>query len=541
MIGAKPALLASLAYLVLGTGAFHVRMEGRTRAPSPSLARRGNLAGSSPLKNSADISYYTNVTLGGQDFEVLIDTGSSDLWVAGTVKNAKDTGKKSGVTYAVGAVEGPIKTAALEFSGFKIPDQAYIEVTPDKKNPEDKGLIGLGPNSGSNVYVELGSDKGMAVLDSIFTQNTSTPNYITVLLGRLDDPTDTFPGDLTVGSTLDNYTDVEKQPKLDVTEVPVREEGDQHFQVLIDEGGIIGPDGKSIKVSTEVDETKNKKQATAVIDTGFSLSQVPRNVADAIYGRFSGAEYVNVSGVGATWIVPCTTEVNLTIKFSGQEYPIHPMDTTLDPDTLGITGVQNSQGEDCCIGTFQPISFETGDSPNYDMILGMSFLRNVYALFNYGDFLVDQKNKKADPYIQFLSITDKSEAHSDFVNVRLQGDANAGDNTLSAQPASSGDDTRHTSPAKKPYIIALAAVIGTLALGLLAYAIMLCVRRRHGTKGRYVPLAPQGGLRPPPPYQEAYPSQPVQAYDPVPHNGHDSWQQGQQAYPMQPYQTPWGR
>ncbi|KAL1725508.1 aspartic peptidase domain-containing protein [Schizophyllum commune] len=538
----RGAFLATLTTLALEASAYHVRMQGRMRslADAP-LARRGNLAGSSPLTNSADISYYTNVTLGGDDYEVLIDTGSSDLWVAGSVNNAKDTGKKSGVTYAVGAVEGPIKTAELEFAGFTIPDQAFIEVTPDKENPKDKGLIGLGPNSGSNVYVELGSDKGMAVLDSIFTQNTSTPNYITVLLGRLDDPTDTFPGDLTVGSILDNYTDIEKQPKLEVTEVPVRESGDQHFQVLIDAGGIIGPDGKSIKVHTEVDETQNKKQPTAVIDTGFSLSQVPRNVADAIYGRFSGAEYVNVSGVGATWIVPCTTEVNLTFKFSGQEYPIHPMDTTLDPGAVGITGVQNSEGVDSCIGTFQPISFETGDSPNYDMILGMSFLRNVYALFDYGDFLVDQKDKKADPYIQFLSITDKGEAHSDFVNVRLRGDANAGDNTLSAQPASS-DNSSSKSPSKQPYIIALAAVIGTLALGLIAYAVFLFWRRRHGAKGRYVPLAPQGGFRPPPPaYQEAYPSQPVQAYDPVPHTGSGSWQQGQQGYQAQPYSTPWGR
>ena len=185
-------------------------------------------------------------------------------------------------------------------------------------------------------------------------------------------------------------------------------------------------------------------------------------------------------------------------------------------------------------------------------------MRNVYALFDYGDFLVDQKDKKADPYIQFLSITDKGEgvsstcalihpdlhillAHSDFVNVRLRGDANAGDNTLSAQPASS-DNSSSTKPSKQPYIIALAAVIGTLALGLTAYAVFLFWRRRHGAKGRYVPLAPQGGFRPPPPaYQEAYPSQPVQAYDPVPHTGNGNWQQGQQGYAAQPYSTPWGR
>lgn len=31
---------------------------------------------------------------------------SSDLWVAGSVSNAQDTGKTSGVSYAVGEVQG---------------------------------------------------------------------------------------------------------------------------------------------------------------------------------------------------------------------------------------------------------------------------------------------------------------------------------------------------------------------------------------------------------------------------------------------------
>ncbi|TRM63783.1 aspartic peptidase domain-containing protein [Schizophyllum amplum] len=550
MIGTNLAL-AALSWLALEASAFHVRMEGQIRPRSASsLAARGNLEGTSPLTNSADISYYTNVTLGGEQFKVLIDTGSSDLWVAGSVKNAKDTGHTSGVTYAVGAVKGPIKTAELEFSGFTVPDQAYIEVTPSRSQPASVGLIGLGPNSGSNVYQEMGDDSGMAVLDSIFTQNTSTPNYITVLLGRLDDPTDTFPGDLTVGTVLDNYTDVQSQPKLNVTEVPVRDEGDQHFQILIDEGGIIGPDGKSINVSSEVDETQNKKQATAVLDTGFSLSQVPMNVAAAIYGRFPGAEYANVTGVGATWIVPCSAEVNLTIKLSGKEYPVHPMDTTLDPATLGLTGVKNSDGDDCCIGTYQPVSFDIGDSPTYDMILGMSFIRNVYALFNYGDFLVDSKGK-ADPYIQLLSTTDPSEAHSDFVKVRLNGDASAGDNTLSANPAST--TTTHAQKGIRLATVGIVFCVIAIVFGVLAVVLFLVRRRRRNmAKGRYAPLEPQGGFKPPPgAYQEAFPTEPVQAYDPAPHGGqppaygqqpaYGQEAHGQEAHAMQPYSTPWGR
>jgi hypothetical protein len=59
-----------------------------------------------------------------------------------------------------------------------------VEVVPNSENPVGKGLIGLGPNSGSNIFQELNNSAGDAVLDRIFLQNTSTPNYLTVNLGR---------------------------------------------------------------------------------------------------------------------------------------------------------------------------------------------------------------------------------------------------------------------------------------------------------------------------------------------------------------------
>ena len=64
----------------------------------------------------------------------------------------------------------------------------------------------------------MGSSAGAAVVDRIFRQNTSTPNFISVLLGRRDDPTDTFPGDITVGDILDGYDKITSQPKLEVTQ-----------------------------------------------------------------------------------------------------------------------------------------------------------------------------------------------------------------------------------------------------------------------------------------------------------------------------------
>ncbi len=53
-----------------------LKIEGqRNVRPGYELLRRGNMDGTVALSNHADLSYYTNLTLGGQLFEVMIDTG----------------------------------------------------------------------------------------------------------------------------------------------------------------------------------------------------------------------------------------------------------------------------------------------------------------------------------------------------------------------------------------------------------------------------------------------------------------------------------
>jgi hypothetical protein len=99
-----------------------------------------------------------------------------------------------------------------------------------------------------------------------------------LILHFFADPTDFFTGDFTVGEILTNFTDVSTQPKLPVTNVAISNQGNQHFQVLLDANGFIGPDGNAIPVTSEVSSTSNRKQATVVVDTGFSLPQVPRQV-----------------------------------------------------------------------------------------------------------------------------------------------------------------------------------------------------------------------------------------------------------------------
>lgn len=405
------------AYLIATGCALRLNLHGERNAPHSRLGRRASGSG---LNNTADVSYYADMKIGGKVYTLLVDTGSSDLWIAGRVPNSNQTQFSSRVSYAVGSVEGPIKTAEVQFAGYTVPDQAFLEITPNVEHTEDDGIIGLGPNDGSNIYQVMQTVAGAALVDRIFLQNRTTPNYLTFLLGRSGDPTDFYSGAFSIGEVIDGFENVLKQPKLPVSNVPNHQLHDQHFQLLLDEDGLIGPDGEAISVYTEVTPTVNLKQATVVIDTGFSLPQVPSSVASAIYSRFAGAQLVDVASVGQIWVLPCHQEVNITFKFNGKPYPIHPLDASLNPKTIGLSGVVDIGGRPMCVGTFQPFSYNRGSSPNYDMVLGMAFLRNVYVLMDYGDFIIGSDEKDA-AYIQFLSTTDPAEAHADFVKIRLNG------------------------------------------------------------------------------------------------------------------------
>jgi len=55
-------------------GGLHLKVTGKRNPPNSRYSKRGNVIGSSTLSNSADVSYYANITLGGTAFSVLIGT-----------------------------------------------------------------------------------------------------------------------------------------------------------------------------------------------------------------------------------------------------------------------------------------------------------------------------------------------------------------------------------------------------------------------------------------------------------------------------------
>lgn len=155
--------------------------------------------------------------------------------------------------------------------------RVLVQVQPSSVYPEGQGLIGLGPNVGSNIHSALkGQRNGDTVLDRIFRQDPSTPNILTILLSRSNDTTEQYPGEITVSDIITGFENITNQPQLNVKTVPSARSGEQHWQVLLDPNGIIGPSGQPIPVSTKVSSTRSSSRMTVVFDTGFTFNQVPK-------------------------------------------------------------------------------------------------------------------------------------------------------------------------------------------------------------------------------------------------------------------------
>lgn len=206
-------------------------------------------------------------------------------------------------------------------------------------NAPGPGIIGLGPSASSQVRIGVNSPAGDTPLDRIFQQNLSAPNFLSILLERVDDQNTTAQtGQLTVGTVLPGFENITSQKQLPA----LTDKFVQHWQTALDPNGIIGPDGVAIQTTTTLSASEmgsfNTSQLHVIFDTGFTIPQVPQNVADAIYGRVPGATWNNSTQFSAGyWNIPCDYELNVTFQFNGEPYPVSALDLNY-PDPSDPTG-----------------------------------------------------------------------------------------------------------------------------------------------------------------------------------------------------------
>lgn len=473
-------------YSTFSVLALRIPFDAHVQTPSnhaTHFPRQSSSNGRVPIGNTQNIYYYTNITLGGQNISVMLDTGSSDLWVSGSVSGATDTGNSLKLSYAVGTAAGDIYTAPFELAGQSVSDQAFLLVanvssfSTNIHSDGYDGLIGLGPNSGSSIYKKLDGNSGNNPINRIFEQTSSSNDYITMMLSRKGDPGSNITGQFTIGEIVPGFENITSMPKLPIEKVYKVTDVDQHWQIVTDkDNGIIGPDGQAIQYSSIAPKAPDGT-IVGVLDSGFTLPQVPRTVSDAIYGRVQGAEW---SASSEAWLVPCGQLINVTFNFGGVSYPIHPLDVSSSD-----FGVTFSNGNPACLGTFQPVTSAFSLLGEYDMILGMAFLRNTYTLINYGNFITGGSNSN-NPYIQLLPLTNIESAVNDFIQVRLNGQNTINSPQYALLPASQEQHSPESAAEKKqayeelvlsrwPYILFGCLVFLIL---LISYCVWRCCCRR---------------------------------------------------------------
>lgn len=311
-----------------------------------------------PVENFLNAQYFSTIQLGTppQEFKVIMDTGSSNLWVpssdCGSIAcylhskfdaSSSSTFKKNGsnfeIRYGSGSVAGFISQDTLTIGDMKIPKQDFGEVTQEPGLAfafgRFDGILGLG-------------------YDSIAVNHVTPPFYNMLDQGLLDEPVFSFYLGNTDEDSVCTFGGVDKSHYTGkMVMIPLRRKA--YWEVNLD-AIIFG------KESADLENTG------VILDTGTSLIALPSTIAELL-NREIGAK----KGFNGQYTIECDKRASLpdlSFTLSGYNFTIGPNDYILE--------VQGS-----CISSFMGMDFPEPVGPL--AILGDAFLRRWYSVYDLGN------------------------------------------------------------------------------------------------------------------------------------------------------------
>ncbi|CAB9505081.1 Pepsin A [Seminavis robusta] len=317
---------------------------------------------SESIKDYANAQYYGSITLGTppQSFEVIFDTGSSNLWVpkvgcthcgnpifgrkhkydhAASSSYKEDNGDFE-IMYGSGSVRGFFSLDSVTLADdITISGQRFAEV-------QDAGGLGfayaLGKFDGilGLGFTSISIDKTPTVFENAINQNLLDQPIFSFYLG------DNGPGELTFGAyDPDKFTG-------DLTYVKLQSA--TYWQIALDQATA----GSSYSSATNM---------TAIVDSGTSLIAGPKAEITKLAAAVGAKP--NIMG---EYTIDCKTldqVPDITFKIAGKDYSIKGKDAVI-------------QAQGTCLFAFMGIDFPP---PGPQWILGDVFMRQYYTVFNYVD------------------------------------------------------------------------------------------------------------------------------------------------------------
>ncbi|GJE94321.1 acid protease [Phanerochaete sordida] len=404
-----PVTFRTVAVLLLSTcAAFAALSLERRDAPASEIPFQKTSAVNITDDSYLDYFYLVNITLGGREFTVELDTGSSDFWLyAPELQVANDSGLTANITYLDRrSASGPIQFAELQIGEYTVPSQAFINTRSLAGWPVDRsGLLGVSFSTDNLSRIERtihrawgkSSTLGRSVMANIFAQNASMEASYDLTLGRKvdDEESSSAGGTFIIGYHDPRYSNITQAPQIP--------------KVVADEwaGYLDGMtvNGENIPLPASHIAHTPPGKLVALFDSGTSNVLVPPSLADAVYSQIAGS-----IKVGDSWLIPCYSAANVTFVIGGMTYPVHPLDISRVYPTWGLLSDGTNATYVVCEG-----SISTLQADDVDVILGDVFLKNTYTSFNFGSANRDQTPSGANgSFVQLLSTTDADDAWIDF-------------------------------------------------------------------------------------------------------------------------------
>ncbi|KAJ7108991.1 aspartic peptidase domain-containing protein [Mycena crocata] len=461
-------------------------------------ASRMITSGSGTLDNVFNQRYVSNITVNGQTFKVLIDTGSSDLWIRPSPGlTFENTGISVSDRYGDGtttSVNGTIGFASVELGGYTSDRQAFNNATSVGLglvlDLQLDGLIGLGfdgnrasPIAAAILSNDMDPNLGKPFLFNIFEQTPQNDNFIGISLSRTDDLEGSADASFTINEIDSANGDVVQSPEL-----PLVPGTNGRWSIAIDG---ISVDGVDLTLPKSAVAGSPDGKIVALMDTGTPTGLLPADVLAALYAAIPGSgQSTTLTGAGgSTFTVPCDTTSIVRINIGGKFFAVHPLD-------LSDAVVDPTTGELVCITPLGSAAANT----EFDTIFGDTFLRNIYTVYNFGDSISQSPTGNAT--MQLLSQTDPAKAAVDVVKVRMarlnqQSSQVVGATDLAASGgnAATPTDSDVELQLKKyaPIVIGLLGGNLLVVLILVAIGLVVCIKRggkdvRRSRAQKYAPV-----------------------------------------------------
>ncbi|KAF9954100.1 hypothetical protein BGZ65_004239, partial [Modicella reniformis] len=324
--------------------------------------------------NNLDTQWVAGMSIGtpAQEFSVVFDTGSSDLWISSTncqslvcmnlrrfnplrSSTFHQDGRTWSIKYADNSwVSGVLGKDDMTVAGIPVKDQTFGMASLNTGSTADTGVDGI-MGLGFDSNAEIGDVK--TPVKNMILQNQIDQAIVSVWLNKASNQDASLSnGGVFIFGGVDTTLFTGSITYLPVT-------SSKEWQITVDQL-FIGR--KELSLSNAA--------SSAIVDTGSSYILFPDYLATAFHRAIPNSQYDSKLG----WLIPCAlanwrSELDMTFVLGGKKFSVPISDIV----------ILKSEYNGYCLSAIDSWQELPGHGSQSGILLGDLFIKNQYVVYDY--------------------------------------------------------------------------------------------------------------------------------------------------------------